>query len=100
MLKEKLKRKAIGSGRREKTGDLTAVSSEEVSKELRGSIVKENGKEYFADLYLLKRGRDSIMHSLATSGKLTLQPRQGSYEEQTRAREEDFVKAKSKRRWT
>jgi hypothetical protein len=35
-----------------------------VRRELKASVINENGKKYFADLYLLKKGREEIMRSL------------------------------------
>ena len=34
-----------------------SVDIEDVEKELKSATVREQGKQYFADLYLLKKGR-------------------------------------------
>ncbi len=58
-------------------------------------MVNENGKKYFADLYLLKKGREEIMNSLSGAGKVGVE-RERSYEEKVKSSEHDFVKHKSK----
>ena len=43
-----------------------------MEKEIKNTLVSDNGKKYFADLYLLKKGRENIMNSLSNAGKFTL----------------------------
>ena len=38
-------------------GNNKSVDIEDVEKELKSATVREQGKQYFADLYLLKKGR-------------------------------------------
>lgn len=77
------------------------ISPEEVQKELKNSIINQNGQKYYADLYLLKKGRDKIINSLSNIGKTTLensahQMNDMTYEQKQRVNEENYVKGKSK----
>lgn len=83
------------------------ITEEEVEKEIRSTLVSENGKKFFADLYLMKKGRENIMNSLSNAGKQSLGSEAGpieqlmgkmSYEEKVRVNEKDFVSGKSKLR--
>jgi hypothetical protein len=69
-------------------------------------LINENGRKYYADLYLLKKGRESIMNSLSTAGRLVMGPNgdsvsleqllgKMSYEDKVRAKEKEFVSTKS-----
>ena len=61
--------------------------------------MRDQGKQYFADLYLLKKGREKIMNSLSGAGRLAMeQPnpdRDMSYEERLRNSEQRFIEHKS-----
>ena len=48
------------------------ISHEEVEREIKKSIITQGGQRYFADLYLMKKGRDKIITSLSSVGKHTL----------------------------
>lgn len=53
-------------------GRFTVVSAEEIGRKLKTTMVKEEGKEYFGDLYLLKKGRERIFSSLSKIGDYQL----------------------------
>jgi hypothetical protein len=50
-----------------------SIAQEDVERELKTSVINENGKKYFADLYLLKKGREEIMNSLSGVGKFAIE---------------------------
>jgi len=58
--------------RESKTVDTPNITAEEVEKEIKNAIIKEDGRNYYADLYLLKKGRDKIINSLSNVGKFSL----------------------------
>lgn len=48
------------------------IALEDIKRELKHAVINDNGKKYFADLYLLKKGRDEIINSLSEAGKSSL----------------------------
>jgi hypothetical protein len=53
-------------GRAEGAG---SISPEEVEREVRKAVISQGGKNYFADLYLMKQGRDRVIASLSSVGR-------------------------------
>jgi hypothetical protein len=92
LLKQKMQPKSLRSYRSTerrpvfRNEEAPHITSEEVEKELKNSMVNEDGRNYYADLYLLKKGREKIMDSLSNMGKFSLEQNQ-SYEEKAHARE-------------
>jgi hypothetical protein len=55
--------KGFGGGERE-----DGVSVEDVEYELKNTIVEDDGKRYFGDIHLIRKGRDKIASSLSRVG--------------------------------
>ena len=76
---------------------LAFISSEEVEKEIKKPVKSHSGQRYFADLELMKQGRDHFLRSLENSGKTGESGWcGGSYEAEVAARKQDYVRQKSK----
>ena len=92
-----------------KTDPAATISHEQVERQIKRSIITDGGQRYFADLYLMKKGRDKIITSLQSVGKHTLSTTHGQnhenyneliknsmgYEQQVAASKQDFIRKKS-----
>ncbi len=52
--------------KREKNKDSSPekINRTDIQKELKTSVIEENGKKYFADLYLMKKQRDKMLKEI------------------------------------
>jgi hypothetical protein len=48
---------------KDEQGELSSqkINQNDIRKELKTSVIEEDGKKYFADLYLMKRERDKML---------------------------------------